>query len=44
MTQVHPGRPFTRLRSGTTETRKEAEKALVATWQEFREWYGIEGN
>ena len=43
MAQVHSGRPFSRLSSGTTESRKEAQKALVATWQEFRESYGIEG-
>ena len=42
MTQVHRGRPFPHPRTGTTETRKQAEKALVNSWRAFRVWYGIE--
>ena len=37
---VRRGRTFPRPRSGTTETRSEAAKALVTTWREFLEWYG----
>ena len=42
MTQVHRGRPFPHPRTGTTETRSKAAKALVTSWQTFRVWYGIE--
>ena len=38
MTKIRPGQPFPRQRTGTTETRSQAAKALVATWREF--WNG----
>ena len=42
MTRVHPGPPLNIPRSGTTETRGEAEKALVGRWRRFRRYYRIE--
>jgi hypothetical protein len=42
MLLVHPGPRFTRPRSGTTPTRKEAAREVVACWNAFREFYGIE--
>ena len=41
MTRVHAGAPFLD-RSGTTETRGEAARALVESWRAFGRYYGIE--
>jgi hypothetical protein len=43
MTRVHPGPALTVPRSGMTETRSEAAKALVACWRAFRTYYGLNG-
>ena len=42
MTRVHPGKPLNVPRSGTTETRSEAAKALVECWRAFRRYYGLD--
>jgi hypothetical protein len=38
---THPGRAFTRPTSGTTPTRKEAARALIACYAAFRTFYRI---
>ena len=42
MLLTHPGPAFKRPTNGTTPTRKEAARDLIACWQKFRAYYGID--
>jgi hypothetical protein len=39
---AHPGPTFSRPTSGTVATRDAAARELVACWQAFRRYYGLE--
>jgi len=42
MLLTHPGPAFQRPTNGLTPTRKEAARDLIACWQKFRAYYGID--
>ena len=42
MLLTHPGPAFKRPTTGTTPTRKEAARALLACWRAFRRWFGLD--
>jgi len=41
MLLTHPGPAFSRPTNGLTPTRKEAARDLIACWQKFRAYYGL---